>query len=85
MTLFLLFVLVLTHQQTQLVQALAYFSVALPLLVRSPYFSCWLPQINTSDPSISGFSSENYQGTTTSNLSQVRVLSSFDLTELRYL
>jgi hypothetical protein len=79
MTLFLLLVLFLTHRQAQLVQAKAGFSVALPLLVRSPYFSCWLPQINTSDPSFSGFSSERYMGTTTSDLSQVCMFSSFDL------
>jgi len=81
MTLLLPFVLVLTHRQIQLVQA--YYTVALPLSVRSPYFSCWLPQINGSKPSM-GQSSEYYQGTTTSNLSQVRVFPSIDVPGLRY-
>ena len=70
MNLLLLFVLALTHRQTQLVKA--DFSIALPLLVRSPYFSCWIPQLNISKPSTGGFS-QHYQTTTTSNLSQVRV------------
>jgi len=82
MNLLLLFVLVLTNRQTQLVKA--DFSIALPLLVRSPYFGCWIPQLNISKPSTGGFS-RHYQGTTTSNLSRVRVSSSFDLPELRYL
>jgi len=81
MTLLLLFVLVLTHRLTQLVQA--NYTVALPLSVRSPYFSCWLPQINGSEPSMGRFS-EYYQGTTTSNLSQVRAFPSIDVPELRY-
>jgi len=39
--------LVLLHEQLEPVQAS--FSVALPLTVRSPYLSCWLPQVNGSD------------------------------------
>jgi len=45
MTFLLPFVLILAHRLTQLVQASS--SIALPLLVRSPYFSCWLPQLNS--------------------------------------
>jgi len=82
MTLLLLFLLVLTYRQTQLVQA--FFSVALPLSVRSPYFSCWLPQRNSSNLSIVGNPNEYHLGTTTSNLSNVRVFPSFNLPELRY-
>ena len=82
MTFLLLFLLVSLHRQIQLVQAS--FSVALPLSVRSPYFSVWLPQKNGSTSSIGRFS-EYYQGTTTSSLSQVRVFSSFELPELSYL
>jgi hypothetical protein len=49
MTSLLLFVLlVLLHNQIQAVQAQV-FSVALPLAVRSPYLSCWLPRVNGSD------------------------------------
>jgi len=44
MSVILLFVLlVLFHEHIQPTQA---YSVALPLAVRSPYLSCWLPQIN---------------------------------------
>ena len=75
-----LFVLVLTHRRTQLVQAT--FSIALPLSVRSPYFSCWLPQLNGSYTT--DRYSEYYRGTTTSDLSNVRVFPSVYLPELRY-
>ena len=80
MTLLLLFLLFSLLRQIQLVQAS--FSVALPLSVRSPYFSVWLPQTNGSGPS-SGRFSEYRLGTTTSNLSHVRVFSSFNFPELR--
>ena len=53
----LLLLLVLTNRQTQLVKA--DFSIALPLLVHSPYFSCWIPQLNTSKPSTGGFSQQS--------------------------
>jgi hypothetical protein len=52
MTFLLLFVLILLHrhtQVTQLVQASSSQSIALPLVVRSPYMSSWLPQTNASD------------------------------------
>ena len=63
--LFVLQVLVLFYRdgQIQTVQALD-FSVALPLAVRSPYLSCWLPRVNGSD-NAAGISP------TRSNLSQV--------------
>jgi hypothetical protein len=68
--LFVLQVLVLFHGQIQTVQAL-YFSIALPLAVRSPYLSCWLPRVNGSD-NAAGISP------TRSNLSQVGLFLSFD-------
>ena len=80
MTLSLLFVLILAHRQTQLVQASS--SIALPLSVHSPYFSCWLPQLNTS--SLYHVSEYSMGTATASNLSHVRVFSSFDLPVLRY-
>jgi len=87
MTLLLLFVLVLTHRQTQLVTVQANYSVALPLSVRSPSFSCWLPQVlvNMLNSSTS-IHSEYHLGTSTSYLSpaHVRVFSPFDAPELRY-
>jgi len=47
MTSLLLFVLlVLLHNQIQAVQAQGIYSVALPLAVRSPYLSCWLPRVD---------------------------------------
>ena len=82
MTFLLLFLLVLLHRQIQPVQAS--FSVALPLLVRSPYISCWLPQINGSNSSM-GALNEYHGSTTTSDLSQVGVFSSFNLVSLRLL
>ena len=61
--LFVLQVLVLFYGQIQTVQALD-FSIALPLAVRSPYLSCWLPRVNGSD-NVAGISP------TRSDLSQV--------------
>jgi hypothetical protein len=75
MTSLLLFVLqvpVLFHGQIQTVQAL-YFSIALPLAVRSPYLSCWLPLVNGSD-NAAGISPTR----STLNLSQVGLFLSFD-------
>ena len=37
--------LVLFHEHTQLVGAKANYSVAIPLAIRSPYLSCWLPEL----------------------------------------
>ena len=81
MTFLLLFLLVPLHLQIQLVQAS--FSAALPLLVRSPYFSCWLPEVNNINSPI-GTVNEYHSGTTTTNLTQVRVFSLFEPVELRH-
>ena len=66
MTYLLPFVLLaLLHEQIQPVQAS--FSIALPLAVRSPYLSCWLPQGNAS-----ANATDQYRlSPTRSNLSQV--------------
>jgi len=72
--LFVLQVLVLFHGQIQTVQAL-YFSIALPLAVRSPYLSCWLPMVNGSD-NAAGISPGPMRSTL--NLSQVGRFLSFD-------
>jgi len=74
--LFVLQVLVLLHEQLEPVQAS--FSVALPLAVRSPYLSCWLPQVNGSDNGTVPY----HISATRSNLSQV-CLSRFLLFDLR--
>ena len=72
MPIMLLFVLlVLFHQHIQLAQAQGKFSVALPLAVRSPYLSCWLPQINGT----ANATSHDAPFATASDLSQVRPLS----------
>src|SRR6266851_5173756 len=63
----LLFVLlVLLREQIRPVQAS--FSIALPLAVRSPYLSCWLPQLNGSSNAAPPYHSIS---PTRSNLSQV--------------
>jgi len=68
MPVILLFVLlVLFHIQP----AQANYSVAIPLAVRSPYLSCWLPQINGT----ANATSHDAPSATTSDLSQVRLFS----------
>jgi hypothetical protein len=86
MTFLLLFFLASLGRQLQLPVVQATFNIALPLLVRSPYFSCWLPQTNRSDSNQTPFGGGfgYHAGSTTSDLSQVRALSSFDLLQLRY-
>jgi hypothetical protein len=46
MPVILLVLLILGLQQIRPIQAQLNASVALPLSMRSPYLSCWLPQIN---------------------------------------
>jgi len=70
MTLLLLFVLILLHRQTQvtqLVQASSSQSIALPLTVRSPYLSSWLPQTNASGNSWLGNDPDYYPSSTTNS------------------
>ena len=63
---FILLVLLHEHIQLALAQAQVNYSVALPLTVRSPYLSGWLPQMNgtanaTSHDATSVTASELYQ------------------------
>ena len=65
--LFFLFVLFHEHIQPAWSQGNV-ISIALPLAVRSPYLSCWLPQINGT---ATNSTSNDAPSTTTSDLSKV--------------
>jgi hypothetical protein len=72
MTFLLLFSLILLYRQTQvtqLVQASSSQSIALPLAVRSPYLSSWLPQTNASG-SLLGDNDPDYYPDTSTNISE---------------
>ena len=62
--------LVLFYEHIQLAWSLNS-PIAIPLAVRSPYLSCWLPQINGT----ANATSHDAPSTTTSDVSKVRPLS----------
>jgi hypothetical protein len=65
----LFFLLVLFHEHVQPAWSQGnVISIALPLAVRSPYLSCWLPQINGT---AANATSNDAPSTTTSDLSKV--------------
>ena len=72
MLVILLFVvLILFHEHMQPAWSLDDSSIAIPLAVRSPYLSCWLPQINGT----ANATSHDAPSTTTSDVTKVRPFS----------
>jgi hypothetical protein len=67
----LLFLLLILDQRIESVGAQSNISIALPLAVRSPYLSYWLPYLNRSDSSNATNHARLSTTVTTSNLSQV--------------